>query len=242
MAKKLNISDLQPSIILDPVDKDDIRYIRCRVLIVCEGEQTEPNYFRSFNMMKNSSGLVYEVSCDGGGINTLQVVEKAIELRDKAEKQGLPYDSVWAVFDRDSFKAPSFDNAIAKAEAHSIGCAWSNEAFELWYIYHFDARCTAMGRTEYKRIITQRVNDAGYKGGKTPYVYKKNDPKMRSILSSCFCDEIAAISRAKAQASTFTDRRFHTHNPCTMVYKLVNLLIGKDEAFNHKIEDIISQK
>ena len=96
MAKKLNISDLQPSIVLDPVAKDDIRYIRCRVLIVCEGEKTEPNYFRSFSMMKNSSGLVYEVSCKGGGINTLQVVEKAIELRDKAEKQGLPYDSVWA--------------------------------------------------------------------------------------------------------------------------------------------------
>lgn len=242
MAKKLNISNLQPSIILDPVEKDDIRYVRCRVLIVCEGEKTEPNYFRSFSMMKNSSGLVYEVSCDGGGINTLQVVEKAVELRDKAEKQGLPYDSVWAVFDRDSFKSASFDNAIAKAEAHDIGCAWSNEAFELWYIYHFDARSTAMSRTEYKRVITQRVNSAGHKLGKTPYVYKKNDPKMRTILSLCLCNEEEAIRRAKAQASTFSNRRFHTHNPCTMVYKLVSLLIGKDTVFNHKIEDIISQK
>ena len=172
MAKKLNIADMQPHIVLEPIAQNDMRYIRCRVLIVCEGEKTEPNYFRSFNMMKNSSGLVYEINCDGGGINTMQVVDKAIELKDKAERQGNPYDTVWSVFDRDSFKAADFDNAIAKAKSHGIGCAWSNEAFELWYVYHFDARCTAMSRTEYKNVITQRVIAAGYKSANTPYIYR----------------------------------------------------------------------
>lgn len=29
---------------------DDIK-VRCRILIVCEGEKTEPNYFKSFDQM-----------------------------------------------------------------------------------------------------------------------------------------------------------------------------------------------
>lgn len=242
MAKKLNIADMQPHIVLEPIAQNDMRYIRCRVLIVCEGEKTEPNYFRSFNMMKNSSGLVYEINCDGGGINTMQVVDKAIELKDKAERQGNPYDTVWSVFDRDSFKAADFDNAIAKAESHGIGCAWSNEAFELWYVYHFDARCTAMSRTEYKNVITQRVIAAGYKSGNAPYVYRKNDPQMRNILSKCLCDEKETIRRARKQDLSFADKKYHTHNPCTTVYRLVNLLIGEDKEFVKKIEQIISEK
>ena len=49
-------------------------------LIVCEGEKTEPNYFRGFP--KRIGKVVYDIQFDGGGISTLKVVEKAIELRD----------------------------------------------------------------------------------------------------------------------------------------------------------------
>ena len=242
MAKKLNIATLEPRIVLEPVAHDDRRYIRCHVLIVCEGEKTEPNYFRSFSMMKNSSGLDYEVSTAGGGINTLQVADKAIELRDKAEAKGKPYDSVWAVFDRDSFKAADFDNAIAKAGSNGIGCAWSNEAFKLWYVYHFDDRCTPMSRKEYKDVITGRVRDSGYRNGNKEYSYLKNDPMMRCILSQCQCDEKIAIRRAERQAMNFEDKKFHDHNPCTTVYKLVRLLIGEDKDFIHFIESKLSEK
>lgn len=242
MAKKLNIANLQPHIVIEPVAKDDTHYIHCNVLIVCEGEKTEPNYFKSFDMMKNDSGVVYEVNCDGGGINTLQVVDAAIELMNKAKSVGKPYDSVWVVFDKDDFDAAKFDNAIFKAEANGIGCAWSNQAFELWYVYHFDARSTAMNREDYKGVITKRVIAAGYKTGAKPYVYKKNDKNMRHILSVCKCDENLAIRYAEAQANSYLDKKYNSHDPCTMVFKLVRLLIGKDKAFNSKIlDDIESQ-
>ena len=124
--------------------KDLIAYF----LIVCEGEKTEPNYFKSF---PNKSGkIIYDIKFDGGGISTLKVVEKAIELRDKS---AIKYDRVWAVFDKDSFKPNSFNSAILKGESHDIRCAWSNEAFELWYLLHFHNRITAMSRTEYKKAI-----------------------------------------------------------------------------------------
>ena len=243
MAKKLNIKLLdEPKILMEPVSQNDKRFIRCRILIVCEGEKTEPNYFRSFSMMKNSSGLVYEVKTAGGGINTIQVVNKAIELKEKAEKERTPYDSVWAVFDRDSFRATNFDNAINKAEEKGIGCAWSNEAFELWYVYHFDDRCTAMNRKEYKDVITNHVRVTGYHNSNKEYTYQKNDSNMRAILSACKCDEEKAISRAEHQSETFDDKRFSIHNPCTMVYKLVKQLIGKDKIFVNHIKSKLEEK
>ncbi len=216
--------------------------LRCRILIVCEGAKTEPLYFKSFNMIKTSSSWVVEIKTGGGGINTIQVVDKAIQLKKDAEMQDNPYDSVWAVFDRDSFKSSHFNMAISKAERNGIGCAWSNEAFELWYIYHFDNRCTQMQRSAYKGIITQRVRQTGYQNGKKKYTYSKNDPNMRSILLKCGCDEKKAIKRAESQAKTFQDQRFHTHNPCTMVYKLVKQLIGEDKNFVELIKTKLAEK
>ncbi len=80
----------------------EVKTIVCRILIVCEGEKTEPNYFRAFHKIQRGS-FIYDISTDGGGINTMDVVNQAISLKDAARKNGKPYDSVWAVFDRDSF-------------------------------------------------------------------------------------------------------------------------------------------
>lgn len=240
MAKKLRMEELERKIELAPLTRQEIeRSIRCKVLVVCEGSKTEPNYFKSFSMMRNSSSLVFDVLSDGGGINTLAVVDGAIKLREKAEKKGEPYDSVWAVFDKDGFPDTDFDNAIMKASQNNINCAWSNEAFELWYVYHFDNRSTSMKRTEYAAIITDRVRN---RLGDKSYKYQKNDKLMRDILSRCGCDEVMTIRWAEKQACEFLDNRYHLHNPATTVYKLVRLLTGKDEAFNKMIKESVEEK
>ena len=189
--------------------------------------------------MKNSSSFVFEVFPEGGGISTLAVVDKAIELRDKAVKNGRPYDSVWAVFDKDGFPNSDFDNAIVKAEQNGIGCAWSNEAFELWYVFHFDYRITPMSRKDYEKVITERIRT---RLGDKKYKYVKNDKEMRNYLSRCGCDENQVIQRAKNLANNFQNSRYHEHNPCTTVYKLVRLLIGKDVDFNEKIKQSVEEK
>ena len=213
---------------------EDVK-VRCRILIVCEGEKTEPSYFKSFDQMQHGS-VVYEIDCEGGKINTVQVVEKAIELRNKAIDNHTPYDAVWTVFDKDDFPASSFNAAIEKARQHEIGCAWSNEAFELWYVFHFVNRVTAMNREEYKRAISKYVNESPAYQQKTPYSYQKNDPKAHMIMTT-YGDETRAIRFAKNQAGTFFDTRYATHNPCTTVYELVSLLRGENEKFNQKIMD-----
>ncbi len=216
--------------------------LRCRILIVCEGAKTEPLYFKSFNTIKTSNSWVVEIETGGGGINTIQVVNEAIRLKEEAEKQDNPYDSVWAVFDRDSFPPCNFNAAISKAKDNGIGCAWSNEAFELWYVYYFDDCCTGMQRSEYSKIITQRVQKKWQKKWQKKYTYSKNDPNMRKILLDCGCDEKKAIGRAEKQANTFHDQKFHDHNPCTMVYKLVKQLVGEDKDFVDLIEKKLAEK
>ena len=67
-----------------------------KILIVCEGEKTEPLYFKKF---PEKPAVFDALDVKGIGNNTVFVVKKAIELRDKAENDGEPYIEAWAVFD-----------------------------------------------------------------------------------------------------------------------------------------------
>ena len=97
----------------------------CKILIVCEGTKTEPNYFETFKTI-NRGTAIYDIDVKGLGQNTMDVVDKAIELKQKGD-----YDRVWAVFDKDSFPDNKFNGAIDKAMAHGIDCAWSYEHVRL---------------------------------------------------------------------------------------------------------------
>ncbi|GHT03136.1 hypothetical protein AGMMS49525_07730 [Bacteroidia bacterium] len=209
------------------------RDIRVYFLIVCEGEKTDPNYFNSFP--KQIGNIILDVKCDGGGINTLKVVEKAIDLKDKSmkDKSVQKYDRVWAVFDKDSFKSNAFNNAILMAKSHNIGCAWSNEAFELWYLLHFHNRVTAMSRDEYKRAIEKAINDQ-IKNKKQLFRYAKNAPDMYATLDK-YGNQEQAIKWAKSLVTNFDNEKFAEHNPCTYVFKLVEELIGKSDELNEEI-------
>ena len=210
------------------------RQIVCKILIVCEGTKTEPNYFETFKTL-NGGTIVYDIDVRGLGQNTTDVVDKAIELKSKGD-----YDRVWAVFDKDSFSANKFNGAIIKAQNNGIGCAWSNEAFELWYLYHFMNRVTAMSRTEYKRAISEAVNNSPRYKNRKVYEYAKNDKDNYRIMTTYGSME-NAIRFAEAKSCDYTDQRYATHNPCTMVFKLVRQLIGKDGVLNNELTNKIEE-
>lgn len=212
--------------------KREVRNIICRILIVCEGKKTEPNYFRAFNK-KRQGNFVYELKLEGGGVNTMAVVDQAMKLQQAAS---IPYDRVWTVFDKDSFPEEKFNGAIVKAGEHGVGCAWSNEAFELWYLLHFVPRVTPMVRDQYAEAISAAVNASpGYKS-KKPYKYAKNDSQNYMIMTT-YGSQDDAISRAQQQEQRFEGQKFATHNPCTTVFKLVRQLIGQDVILNNELKE-----
>jgi hypothetical protein len=169
-------------------------------LIVCEGEKTEPNYFKSFRVPKD----VIEVH--GIGDNTLGVVNKAIELKSKGD-----YDQVWCVFDRDSFPPARFNAAFVLANENNIEIAYSNEAFELWYLLHFNYHDTGMSRSQYKAKLTKCL---GYK-------YEK---KSTTIYEEILERQPQAIKNAERLLATFNPKNPERDNPSTTVHLLVEEL------------------
>ena len=97
------------------------------ILIVCEGENTEPSYFNQFRL------LTATVKSIGEGYNTVSLVKRAIDLVHERA-----YEQVWCVFDKDAFADSEFNKAIDIAEKNNFGLAYSNQAFEYWIILHFD--------------------------------------------------------------------------------------------------------
>ena len=215
---------------LDKRRKVAVRNVSVSFLIVCEGERTEPNYFKA--LIKDRYSDIREVTIEGKGQGTVSLIKETIAIRDKSNKE---FDRVWAVFDKDSFSPDQFNGAIIKARQNNINCAWSNEAFELWYLLHFHNRVTAMSREEYKKAISDAVNTSPKnKKKKKDYEYAKNAPNNYDIINQ-YGNQNAAIRWAKSLHDQFEDQRFHTHNPCTLVYKLVLQLIGEDDDLNSKL-------
>ena len=213
------------------------KQMSCQILIVTEGEKTEPNYFRKFQVDHNSL-FIYEVECKGLGKNTLNVVDEAIRL---SKSRTTSYDSVWAVFDRDSFSANNFNSAIKKAEDNGINAAWSNEAFELWFLYHFQNRKTAMSRYDYEKAISDAVNNSKMWKSKKAYKYAKCSEENYSIMPQ-YGNQEQAIKYAEKQHSLCTDTRYADHNPCTTVYKLVKQLLNRDKELIATVMEKINKQ
>ncbi len=145
------------------------------------------------------------------------MVKHTIKLKEKSLRK---FDRVWVVFDKDSFPDVNFNNAIAKAEADNINAAWTNEAFELWFLLHFQFVNTAMNRDKYKAYLEREVKK---KTGNKSYKYKKNDPETYSLLKK-HGNWKQAIDWAEQLKKRFKNTRYATHNPCTLVHELIKEL------------------
>ncbi|MDR3244605.1 MAG: RloB family protein [Elusimicrobiota bacterium] len=182
------------------------------ILIICEGVKTEPNYFYKFKEKIEDANDI-NIKIYGKGANTLSLVDMAIEMRDEKPNE---YIEVWCVFDKDSFKADNFDNAIHKAESKKIRAAWSNECFELWYMLHFDYHTAALNRKQYTKVLNK-----SFQKNKINKKYKKNDKDMYNILEN---RQHIAIRNAEKLILQFRANTYHLQNPSTTVYSLVKRL------------------
>jgi hypothetical protein len=171
-----------------------------RFLIVCEGEKTEPSYFGAFRVPK------YVATVRGVGANTLSLVNHAIELSREDE-----YDQTWCVLDRDSFPPDQFNAALELASKHEIRVAYSNEAFEIWYLLHFSYCDAALARSEYARRLTKLLGRRYQKNCET--IYEELLPRQED-----------AIRNARQLLHRYSPCRPETDNPSTTVHLLVQEL------------------
>jgi hypothetical protein len=110
--------------------------------LVCEGEVTEPEYFRGFGQRTRNSSVEIQIADQHG--DPLTLVEHAERHKHEAEEQArrerdsfLRFDEIWCVFDVDEHHKPRLNDARQLARAKGIDLAVSNPCFELWLLLHF---------------------------------------------------------------------------------------------------------
>ena len=126
-----------------------VKEIKQSFLIVCEGKNTEPDYFRAFRMTAAT------VKAVGQAMNTITLVNKAISIREADRQKKREYDQCWVVFDKDEFPANDFNQAIQLAEKNGFRVAYSNQAFEYWFLLHYNLYTGPIHRNQYKDMLTK---------------------------------------------------------------------------------------
>jgi hypothetical protein len=111
---------------------------KTRILIVCEGRETEPNYFRGLRDEEAVRQRFTVVVLKGKGRSSLDVVQQAIAEQEKTVARGEAFDEVWCVFDvEQAGQRQQVIEAREFADQRDIRLAISNPSFEVWLLAHF---------------------------------------------------------------------------------------------------------
>ncbi len=185
-----------------------------RVLIVCEGSKTEPNYLRALidDLKLNTAN----VEVDGNSGSSPKSVINYAKRRYKEEQEN-KFDRVYCVIDKDehpTYQAVIADIKVAKP-ANVFYVITSVPCFEYWLYLHFTYTTSAYGRS----------------GKRSPGECMKHDLRKylpdyeegsKNVYKQVMLHTEQAISNAKrAYERAFND---DTDNPSTQVHILVEYL------------------
>ncbi|MCI8448023.1 MAG: RloB domain-containing protein [Eubacterium sp.] len=219
MPKKVGTQNWRKKRIQDNLEKKEFRYY-----IFCEGEQTEPNYFREMKHLIESDPIYKNtvlVEIEPCAAETMRVIKKAEEY---VKKNKLQKGQIWCVYDKDSFPKSDFNGVEERAQKlnqqnYNIQyyTAWSNECIEIWFILHFDHYLSNNHRTEYIKYLNRKFKELGI--GK----YEKNLQNIFDILHKHGNPKLA-IRYAKRIIGQNNGKSSAMIAPGTKVYALVEEL------------------
>lgn len=183
-----------------------------RLLIVCEGRRTEPNYFEGFR--KENRNVVISV-CESPGKTPLQIVRLALQKARELDIGKVDGDSAWCVFDVDECEDKDMRRAVEIA-GNELELAVSNPCFEVWFLLHHTFA--------EKRMDTCR--DVIIELRKYVPVYDKSAEHFDRLrpLSSIAIFNAERLERGRIGMGYLAHMR--GANPCTNVHHLVKMVLG----------------
>ncbi len=195
--------------------RSGVRELARRFLIVCEDHKSAPDYFEALKKQFKLSATSVQVVGSGGRTQPLQVVTRAVELKENAagEESGTePFDEVWCVIDGDF--GDKINNARARAKAKGVELAISTKCFEYWVLLHFEE--SAAPTTDCGAVV-------GFLRERHLPKYEKGSCDFSAIVEQVH----VASKRAEKLRKPGVDRgeKPENQNPCTEVYKLINALL-----------------
>lgn len=201
--------------------KSDLKRVRPvkqpydRVLIVCEGAKTEPNYFQEIRRSERLASAAVRIIPSELGTDPLKIVESAIKEFEKTRE----FDKIFVVFDRDDHQG--YANGIAKATATngklrnyekravSFEAVVSVPSFELWLLLHFEDIQAWFHRDEIAKRLRQHINN-----------YEKG---MEDTFSRTKANLLVATQRGRALKNRYS--RLPGDEAYTDVHDLVAVLL-----------------
>ncbi|WP_137166766.1 RloB family protein [Salinimonas lutimaris] len=189
-----------------------------KLIIVCEGENSEPDYIINFAKCAGN-GLVELVLVGGAGVPT-SVVRRAKTEKQKQErlarKSRDPLDKifeVWAVFDKDEH--PNIPQAFDLAEQNEIKVAFSNPCFEIWPIFHYDTSSAHLDRHAAQRKLRDLHEPYSEKNGK-----KVCARTLFSMYSKAKRGAIRLEKEHEAQGTPLSNphSNFHNLTDCILIH------------------------
>lgn len=156
-----------------------------RFYIFCEGEQTEPKYFKGFeNAIKTNpiyKNLVH-VHVEGVGAETLRVISAAEQY---VKNNAISNAHIWCVYDKDSFPKQDFNAVAEKAlvlnsQQNDVmyHVAWSNQCVEYWFVLHFAYYDSDNDRKYYRSFLHKKFKELGWNK------YQKNNEELFEIMTT----------------------------------------------------------
>ncbi len=190
-----------------------------RILLVCEGEKTEPVYFSDLVVAWGLSNQVKIGKNDGSSPD--KVVARAEELYALAQQEGDAFDEVYCVFDRDAHER--FKDAVARlkelqAKDQPLNGIVSVPCFEFWLLLHFGYTDKPYACKGKKSVGNAVVSDLKKKPG-----FAKYDKGMVGAFELLAPNLERALKHARQLAAHPAGNDKHP-NPSTQVHVLVDRL------------------
>jgi len=194
-----------------------------RILIVCEGEKTEPLYFHRLRRKFGLNPVNMVIADKKSGLDPKRLVDYALDLF----KKDPTFNHVYCVFDRD--KHTTYAAALNKirdtrlrggAKIHAIA---SVPCFEIWILLHFcytTRSFEAAGNVSNCALVVAELRKKGRIPG-----YDKGAADVFNLLTGMLD---TALVNAKRLAKFHTNSE--TDNPSTQVHELVEYLQSLQRA------------
>ena len=192
------------------------------IVVVTEGEKTEPNYFRDLkeldSIVPNCNVKIHKCKKGGSAKELLEKMEYAI-TKEELESD----DQAWIVVDndeKDKYQKSEIDQLLAwRMENKDIyRLAVSNPNFEFWLLLHFDCDHAVRGGNDCENRLQVQLRN---KLKNDNFVYNKWFP------TKFINDENVwkAVDFAKNRDKTSIDK--WPLERCTRVYKLIEVILKR---------------
>lgn len=137
------------------------RYPKKRVVVVCEGSKTEPDYLRLIDRASDTALVELEI-IDESATSPKQLVERCCRLLREAKRvarrtrdPNAKIDEIWCVFDVDQHLM--LVEAAEQARANDVRLAISNPCIELWFLLHFRNQTANIDRHAARRALSEHL-------------------------------------------------------------------------------------